>query len=283
MWAALGEPEIDGVLTVDIIALQALLETLGPVDVNGQRIAADNVVRLLQHDQYVGVDNDEQAARRDQLSAVARAVVDRLDTSSPDLATFVAGLRDAGTGRHLLLWSDESGLERAWKEIGIGGRLAPDDLLVGVLNEGNNKLDQFLAVEAELVPGADREGRLVVEVTNEVQPGEPAYIAGVDPARVGGYGVYPGYLAVSLPGGTEATVVEGPAITLGGPDGASQAVAAPVRIPPGETVRWVLDLMLPDGLGSVRIAPSARVPAVGWTVAGEQWRDDEVPSRRVEW
>jgi hypothetical protein len=283
MWSALGRPEIDGVLTVDIAALRSLLEALGPVDVGGQRIAADNVVRLLQHDQYVGVEDDEQAARRDELGAVARAVVERLDSSSPDLASLVGGLQAATAGRHIMLWSDERGLARAWEELGAGGRVEPDDLLVGVLNEGNNKLDQFLRVEAELVPGPDRRAQLIMEVTNEVPDGEPAYVAGVDPERVGGYGVYPGYLAVALPGGTEATVAAGPAITLGGPDGDSQFVAATVRIGPGETERWVLDLVLPDGLESVRIAPSARLPAVRWTVGDRRWRDDEVPSQRIEW
>ena len=165
----------------------------------------------------------------------------------------------------------------------VGGVLDEDELLVGVLNEGENKLDQFLRVDAELEPGPERQGRLVVEVTNEVPPGEPAYVAGTDPEGVGGYGVYPGYLAASLPAGTQATVAEGPRITLGGPDGDSQSVAANVRIAPGETVRWVLDLVVPDGLDSVLIAPSARLPGVRWTVDNEQWDDVGTPSRRVEW
>jgi len=235
MWAALGQPEIDGVLTVDLAALQRLLGALGPVDVDGRRISADNVVRLLQHDQYVGVESDEQAARRDQLGDVAGAVVDRLDMTSPDLAALVGGLRRAATGRHVMLWSDQRGLQRAWEEIGVGGVLAADDVLVGVLNEGGNKLDQFLHVEAELQSGPGRNGHLVMEVTNEVQPGEPAYISGASPDTGEGHGVYPGYLAASWPGGTEATVAEGSPITLGGPDGESQFVAANVRIAPGET------------------------------------------------
>ncbi|MEL7209384.1 MAG: DUF4012 domain-containing protein, partial [Actinomycetota bacterium] len=242
MWDQLGRPPIDGVLTVDIAALQGLLAALGPVEVDGREISADNVVRLLQHDQYLGVENDEQAERRDRLGDVARAVVDRLDQQGAEVSPLLSGLRDAAAGRHLLLWSEDRGLQRAWSGIGVGGEPGPDDLLVGVLNEGNNKLDQFLRVDAELDPGPGRSGRLVLEVTNEVPEGEPAYIAGVAPERVGGYGVYPGYLAVSLPGGTTATVAEGPEITLGGPDGDSQMVAALVRIAPGETVRWVLDL-----------------------------------------
>lgn len=283
MWSALGEPAIDGVLAVDIAALQALLEVLGPVEVDGTQISADNVVRLLQHDQYVGVETDEQAARRDRLGDVADAVVDLLDTSDPDLGALVSGLRGSAAGRHLLLWSDDRGLQRAWEATGVGGVLDEDELLVGVLNEGQNKLDQFLRVDAELETGPGQQGRLTIEATNEVPPGEPAYIAGVDPDRVGGYGVYPGYLAASLPGGTEATVAEGPPITLGGPDGASQFVAANLRIAPGETVRWVLDLVAPDGLDSVRIAPSARLPGVRWTIGDEQWDDAQAPSRRIEW
>jgi hypothetical protein len=283
MWAALGRPPVDGVLMVDIAALRELLGALGPVDVDGRRITEDNVVRLLQHDQYVGVESDEQAARRDELGDVADAIVDLLDTSSPDLGALMGGLRRSAAGRNILFWSNDRGLQRAWESIGIGGVLGPSDLLVAVLNEGNNKLDQFLGVEATLEPGPGRQGRLRLEVTNRVGPGEPAYISGVRPEAVGGYGVYPGYLAVSLPGGTEAEVAEGPPLTLGGPDGESQFLAASVRIAPGETVRWTLDLTLPEGVDEVRIAPSARLPATRWTVGDRRWRDDRTPSRRIPW
>ena len=86
MWAALGRPEVDGVLAVDVLALEDLLEAVGPVTVGTEQIDHTNVRRLLLHDQYARVtqDDDGQEARRDVLGTVARAVLERFDTSEPE-------------------------------------------------------------------------------------------------------------------------------------------------------------------------------------------------------
>ena len=125
-------------------------------------------------------------------------------------------------------------------------------------------------------------GTLRLELTNTVPAGEPNYIAGAFPDQVGGYGVYPGRLAVHFPAGTDLQVEDGPAATLAGPDGGSTLLATEIRVPPGETLVWELHYELGQELEGLRLLPSARFPGIEWTVGDRTWSDRRVPSRTVD-
>lgn len=284
MWAALGRPEVDGVLTVDVPALEELLEAVGPVVIGTEQVDHTNVRRLLLHDQYTRVtqDDDGQAARRDVLGVVARAVLERFDGSEPDPGALARALRDSAAGRHLMLWSTDPVVQQAWRGVDVAGELEPDGVLVALLNDGNNKLDPFLDVEAGLTPTDATHGTLRLRVTNTVGPDEPPYIAGGDPDAVGGYGVYPGRLSLSFPAGTELTVRRGPEADVAGPDGASEVVTGVVRLAPGETVVWEVDWVLGQPLDALRVLPSARSPGIEWQAGGERWNDERRPRQRVD-
>ena len=284
MWAELGRPEVDGVITIDVLALESLLEAVGPVTVGTEVIDHTHVRRLLLHDQYTRVtdDPDGQAARRDVLGTVAQAVLERFDTTAADPGPLARALRDAAAGRHLMLWSRDEGLEQAWRGVSVAGDVAADGVLVSVLNDGNNKLDQYLEIDAELDPADATSGTLRLELTNTVPPGEPNYIAGAFPDQVGGYGVYPGRLAVHFPAGTDLRVAEGPEATLAGPDGGTTLLATEIRVPPGETLVWELDYELGQELAGLRLLPSARSPGIEWTVGDRTWSERRVPSRTVD-
>lgn len=284
MWTELGRPEVDGVITIDVLALEGLLEAVGPVTVGTEVIDHTNVRRLLLHDQYTRVSDDAQgqADRRDVLGTVARAVLERFDTTAADPGPLARALRDATAGRHLMIWSRDEGLEQAWRGVSVAGDVAADGVLVSVLNDGNNKLDQYLEIDAELDPVDATSGTLRLELTNTVPAGEPNYIAGAFPDQVGGYGVYPGRLAVHFPAGTQLEVVEGPEATLAGPDGGSTLLATEIRVPPGETLVWELHYELGQALEGLRVLPSARSPGIEWTVGDQTWSDRRVPSRTVD-
>ncbi|HYF45857.1 MAG TPA: hypothetical protein VD926_06565, partial [Acidimicrobiales bacterium] len=219
---------------------------------------------------------------RDVLGTVARAVLERFDTSEPEPGALARAVRDAAAGRHLMLWSTDPAIEQAWRGVGVGGDLPPDGLLVSVLNDGNNKLDPFLEVQADLTTTDATHGTLRLRVTNAVGPDEPPYIAGGNPELVGGYGVYPGRLAVSFPAGTRLEVTGGPPPEVVGGDGATEVLAAPVRIAPGETVTWEVAFTMGQGLDRLRILPSARWPGIRWEANGRAWDDTRVPSRTVD-
>ncbi len=105
MWPAARGQEVDGVLALDVIALQALLRATGPIQVEGEQLDADNVVQNLLHDQYVGLDLDapaNQEVRRERLAGVARAALEALERPELDGRLLAEELAAAARGRHLL-------------------------------------------------------------------------------------------------------------------------------------------------------------------------------------
>jgi len=278
MWRAAGRPAVDGVLAVDVVALRALLESTGPIQVEGETIDAENVQQLLLHDQYL--EGDDQEARRDRLSEVARSVLQAFDASSPDLPALANGLRDAVTGRHLMMWSKDDRSQLAWEQAGMSGSVGRDDVLVGLMNRGGNKLDQYQAVRGRVRTRAATEGTVVtmrLEVTNEVPDGEPGYIAGE-----GEYGRYDGFFALTMPAGSGLVDTSEAAAVAAGPDGASRVLAIPVVISQGDTVEWTVSFVVPPTEDHVTVGPSARVPHVEWWgPAGLRWNDRDTPRQTV--
>ncbi|OWY61939.1 hypothetical protein B7486_61090, partial [cyanobacterium TDX16] len=273
---------------VDPFALQALLGAVGPVEVGGEEVTADSVVPLLLHDQYVGLDADddpeEQEDRRSTLSSVAEAVVAQFDVASPDLAALAEGLRTAGSGRHLLLWSEDRSLQRVWDDVGVGGAIDGDDLYLSVDNYGQNKLDQFLEVRAEieLDPGVGGTDVVVrANLANTTPDDEPGYITGEEPTDERPAGTYAGLLTLTMP--EAATLEPDPRFVVFGPDGASQVVSEEVVVAPGEEVTVEVAFRLPADVTSFEVGPSARYPAISWTTSERSWFDDEQPRVRVEW
>ncbi|HEX2117750.1 MAG TPA: DUF4012 domain-containing protein, partial [Acidimicrobiales bacterium] len=75
MWEAGGGGPVDGVLAVDPLALRAILVAVGPVEVEGRTVGADDVVDRLLHEQYLQfADDPVQTARREELGLIAGAV-----------------------------------------------------------------------------------------------------------------------------------------------------------------------------------------------------------------
>lgn len=278
MWAAAGEVKADGVLAIDVVGLQAFLRATGPVEVGEETVDAENVVQLLLHDQYTG--DLDQSARRDRLAEIARAVLEAFDGSSPDLPALAQALREAVEGRHLMLWSADEGRQRAWDQAGVSGAVGDHDVLVGLMNRGGNKLDQFQQVRGRVRTRRVAEGTVVsvrLRVTNEVPEGEPDYIAGE-----GEYGLYDGWLSLTMPGDSALVDTTEADAVAAGPDGDTRVLAIPVVISPGDTVEWRVAFVVPDDVTSVTVAPSARVPHIEWWGPdGLRWNDRDTPNQVV--
>ena len=285
MWEARGGGRVDGVLALDVAALRAILEVIGPVTVNGRRVGDDNVVELLLHEQYVEHAADpNQDPRREELGEIARAVVDAVQDRDWSVADMARELGEAARGRHILAWSRTSDEQEAWESAGVDGAVDPNSVLVGILNRGGNKLDRFLEVDATIdVDAGDSESHVVLRVTlhNPVPTGEPRYVAGPHDSGLA-EGEYGGIVAVTLPGAISGLSVAGYATYAAiGPDGPSYVVAPAVRLVRGATKTLEIRFTLPRGQRSLRIEPSARVPAVPWRFRDERWTDFE--AHLVEW
>jgi len=281
MWEKATGERVDGVLAVDPIMLEALLDAQGPIEVNGRQLSANDVVQFLLRDQYGIVDasDPDQVARRDQLSTVAKAAVDTLETRAWNPEGLVREVSRAGRGRHALAWARDPGQQRAWKAAGIGGELESNSLLVSILNTGGNKLDQFLNVASRLRlrPRGDGGHDATVELTiaNTATTDLPTYVGGPYQGLGLTAGEYQGVVAVNTPGVGSLPTLDGlPSRLVEGRDGPTKVVAAgPLRVAPGASATVTVSFVLPEGLADVVVEPSARVPPITWRYRGETWQD----------
>jgi Protein of unknown function (DUF4012) len=295
MWRAATGISVDGVLALDVVALKDLLQATGPVHLaDGTTISADAVLGDVMLRQYLGlVGYPDQTTRRDRLSDIARGALANLNKGGWHAADLVDQLRGAAQGRHLLAWSGNAGEQAGWEAAGISGRVASDEVLVGLHNRGGNKLDQFITVQGtvhvEPTPaGAAIAGNdVAIELHLEnVTPatGLPQYVQGPFPGAVGAAaGLYQAFAVFELPqfAGEIRVQVDGrdAKLVTAGPDGPSQVVATYVEVPRGKSLRVVARFAVPEGDPSLVFAPSARVPAIAWSAPQLAWNDDV--ARRV--
>lgn len=293
MWQSRTGQSVQGVIVLDPVALSALLRATGPVVVDGTTITADNVVHEVLLQQYVDlggtsvadVSQLDQIARREKLGEIARAVVSRFDTVGWDASTLVDQLRSAAGGRHVLAWSSQPDEQRAWDALGVSGRLTSGSVLASVLNVAGNKLDQFLAVDARVTHVSTASGtRVTIAFTlrNQSPDGLPVYVQGPFPNTGLSAGEYLGYLSVDVPGASKSVAATGggPLVTQGA-DGVSQVLATQVRLARGQSSTVTVSFTLPSSMHSLRVEPSARVPAIQWSDGASTFPDSQ--ARTVAW
>jgi len=140
---------IEGVVTLDPYAMQALLTLTGPVSAGGLRLDASNVVPYILVDQYNEFEGDE-AGREAALGALVTAAFDALTgTSLPGPRALADALGPVVEQDRLGVWwkaggpvaelTALTGLDNAFP-------LANGDDLIGLVhqNAGQNKIDVYL-------------------------------------------------------------------------------------------------------------------------------------------
>jgi hypothetical protein len=278
MWSAIGRGPVDGVLALDPVTLRAILDATGPVPVAGLTVSADNVVDELLHAQYLRFPSDAQLSeRRSDLSAIATAAVEALQTRTWSAAHLAEGIGGAVRGRHVLLWSASPQEERAWETAGVAGTLKPNSLLLSVVSRGGNKLDQYLGITSGLSlrrVGNRTEGAVRVTLRNSAPPGEPSIIDGPYVGIGINEGEYLGILTVNLPADAMQARIDGvPQLAVAGPDGATIVVGTQFRLPQAQSQTFVVRFDVPASSGAMQLEPSARVPTVQWRAPGHHWSD----------
>jgi hypothetical protein len=288
MWERLTGEQVDGAMVLDVPLLQAVLAATGPVTVGDEVVSETDVVSRLLHDQYHGLDFDDvQAARREQLGAMAAAVVGALQKGDYSPGRLAAGVARASRGRHLLAWSAHPGDQRTWEAMGIAGALRPTSLAVSILNRGGNKLDPFLDAEAELDLHPVVSGTSVVvrvKIANQAPTGQPPYIAGPHPHSGVKEGDYLGIIAVNVPAAATDLTVDGtPALVATGSDGPTHVVASNLLISRGQETTFTVRFRLPPSERFVEVVPSARVPPIRWEAGAQRWVDDAPKTLNWRW
>jgi hypothetical protein len=279
MWAASGHAPVDGVIAMDVVGLQRMLELVGPVQVTEPdgtvtTIDADNVVRNLLLRQYLTSGTTDE--RRDRLSTVGQAVFDALNERGYDPGQLLQVMQQAGRGRHLLIWSSDPVEQAGWEALDASGELPGNGLLLSILNRGGNKLDQFLDVTSDMTwtdEGDHRRVSVRVTATNSAPGDLPRYVAGPYPGLDVQPGEYVGVVALTVPKTATAPVTEGADLFLSGEDGPTRLLGTRIDVPRGGTSTVTFHFDLPDDTDEVVVLPSARVPPVVWTADGDTWKD----------
>ncbi|CAA9239420.1 MAG: hypothetical protein AVDCRST_MAG76-1677 [uncultured Acidimicrobiales bacterium] len=277
------------VVQVDTVALSRLASLTGPVKVEASSapLEGDALLEFLLHDQYAAITSlgggRENTERREQISAVASEVMERIDGGSLSMGRLVEEMRRLGKSRNVLVHAIDPVLEQSVRAVGLEGGVPPETVTVGLLNAGANKLDQFVQVrvDLELQPRADQTRVTArVSVRNQTPAGEPAYIVGTQPEGTPPQG-YAGFLVLEVPEAASALVPpQGEPLRVAGSDGRLQVMATYLRLARGERADQVFTFELPTGSEFV-ILPSGREPGVGWYLGDDRLGDDEPHRIRV--
>ena len=262
MWKARTGADVQGVMSLDIAGLQALLAGTGPVSSANVVVTSATIVPFLMHDQYLA--GAGSPSRHEMLGQIAQSVVQASQRGGFDTGALGKQLPSVVAGRHLMLWSTDRATEAGWAAAGVSGDLGSDTLLMGVQNMGANKLDHFLTVASHVRvdPGPVSKVTVTFHLRNGVPPGQPPYIAGTEAA-----GVPPDWYyaldTLTMPLAAGNVLVDGaPLANNSGFDGPTRVVAALRKVAPGATSDLTVTFTLAGAHGRMQVEGSGRVPAV---------------------
>jgi hypothetical protein len=259
-WGALGYPEVQGVVTIDVSALAGILAWTGPVDSPGYgRVDADSLVRTLLVDAYRQFNSPEGVLERHARNDAFVAALGAHLTEPTNLLPALRGTLAAVPPRHVQAAFVDPRLEGAAASLGADGALADrtGDLIAAFSQSGPNKLTVFqertIRQEVTLTAEGGAQVRRTVTFANAVPPG----LAG-DPTTYRGYLALLARLRVAhrIPeSATDLVVSTGTAIPIvpsdrAGPypdDRGGQVVWQGHDTPPGQATTVELRYRLPAG------------------------------------
>lgn len=144
-----GGRDVDGVISADPFALQALLGVLGPLSIPGwpEPLNETNTARVLLHDAYVA-NPDAQDDRITLLSDVTTGVWEKISTAGvPNPRSLVERMAPVARHRNLQIWMRDPAEQNYITRVGLAGSLQADGgerFGVVVNNASANKIEYFL-------------------------------------------------------------------------------------------------------------------------------------------
>ncbi len=250
---------VDGVMSIDPVALSYALEGTAPIDIgDGFTITADNVVPTLLSTAYKQFDEKNQDARDNFLANATGLAFSEVMSGRGDSGVILDGLRKAATERRILMYSTNATEEADLARTNLAGGLdenlgAPS---IGVfLNDGTGaKLGYYLGNEVKVTQGACRaDGRRELDVAvtmhyDAPSSGLPAYVTGAIPAGQP-YTLTTNLLAFApLGGGVIGATRDGADIGIGrGQDHLREVGTATIAMNPGTSTLVTFTVLAPSG------------------------------------
>jgi hypothetical protein len=198
MWARETGTQVDGVLSLDPVALSYLLESTGPITLpTGDVLSSENATQLLLNDVYLRYDRpaDQDAFFEAAASAVFAAVAG----GTADPTALVSALVRAGEERRLMIWSAAEAEQAVLDGTTLQGLLPAtnaQETAFGVyVNDGTgSKMDYYMNLGTGVAwctdAGGASDALLTVTLRNDAPADAanlPDYITGG-----GGFGTEPG-------------------------------------------------------------------------------------------
>lgn len=210
-WTSVTGTPLDGVISMDPVALSYLLRATGPVALaDDQTLTAQNAVPLLLNDVYLTLPTEQQDP---YFASAASAVFSALTTGSFDSSALISAWEQGVAERRVMVWSAHEAQQEILVSSGLAGSLPTGNQFGVYLNDGTgSKMDYYLDATAE-IQGDDADparSELVVRLSNAA----PADAASLPRGVTGGgnYGVPAGVIRtvvyVYLPQGSAASSLQ---------------------------------------------------------------------------
>ena len=284
IWTNAGKPDVDGVITIDIAMMKALIGVTGPITVGDLTLTTANVEQTLLFDQYKGLGartssytNDD---RRDVLSDIAGAAFEEFASGDWTFSTAAKELSSAARGRHVMLFSNDPAQNINWVNAGVSGVVPPNATTAALVNLSTNKLDQFMTMDTTIAArrtATSVETTMTIDIANRAPENGPAYVLGPVQNSALTEGEYAGMLALSLPAQSTSIKFDSDLpLTINGVDGNSVAIATAIDVPRGNSQRFVLHFSQPPDATESSILPTGRVKGVTWSYEERIWKDDSI-------
>ncbi|TFD21988.1 DUF4012 domain-containing protein [Cryobacterium sp. TMT4-10] len=265
MWKRQFGTGVDGVISVDPIALGYLLRATAPIPLTtGDVLTSESLVPLLLNGVYTRYWSDNIGADNSAQDAVYAEIVEKtfgeLSSGSLDPALLTSALTQAVRERRVLMWSPDEKEEAVFASLGVDGALPKSDVKidkVGVYFQENvgSKMNYYLKQAVSLGQAACRADgkasyRIGVDLTNEL-PLDAA--TSISPSILGQYireGLAPAVqrmlVMVYAPPGSQivGATVDGAAVPLESFHDTDYPVAKLiVSMEPGATSKMTIDVV----------------------------------------
>jgi hypothetical protein len=175
-WKEAGQPPVDGIIAIDVVAVKDLLEVFGPISVPSYKetFTAENLLQRLLY--LVEVKFDGGPNKKGVLVALANELEQRmLDAGPKDLSLSALALAKAADAKHVQVYFTDSGAQAAATGMRWSGAIAPPDgttdllAVCNAMNVGgkiNIAIRKTVDYEVSLLPDGSAETTLVLDYSN---------------------------------------------------------------------------------------------------------------------
>lgn len=177
----IARDRIDGVISLDPIALSYILKATGPLTTSdGQTLTSDNIVQVALRDTYARYAHYPTRVESDLhanafFKEIAAGVFAKVATGQFDPTAMVLAVQEGVRNRSLMFWSADDEVERLVTSMGAGGVLPQTNTTatsIGVFlrdhSQGGSKIDYYVEPSASVTTACEADGSTTYTVTVDV-------------------------------------------------------------------------------------------------------------------